>query len=141
MPITRTVVHECSLVISWVSGAISFKEIQDSRIGLDTLEGFSSALNSLIILERGIDFSDMTSEELTGLSAGESRFSDESRGVVLACDDVAFGIARLFASRRSSSEGGLRVGTARTIEEALAALGVTMDQLPSSVVDDLPKAS
>ncbi|MCP3982935.1 MAG: hypothetical protein GY723_01015 [bacterium] len=141
MPITRTIVRECNLVVTMVAGEITFEQIQDSRILLDTLSGFSSTLDSLIILGPDADFSKLTSEELAAFSTGKTRFSVGSKGVIVAYGKLAYGMARLFSSHRTTPGDGHQIRIAKTLEEALDLMDITIDQLPESVIGELPETT
>ena len=130
MPLTYRIDPERRLVITRGSGTLKDAEVfgyqrevwsRPEVAGFDELIDMSAVTTILLpSVERVRD--------LAELSAEMSRGAPRSRLAIVAPDDLAFGLGRMFDAHRENAAPGLKpVGVFRTMPKALAWLGIAGD--------------
>jgi hypothetical protein len=126
MPINYTIDREHRVVIATAHGALTAEDIfgyQKSVWSQPDVAGFDELVD-MTRVHHIVEPSAERIQDLAKLSAGMDAPA-KSRFAIVAPDDLAFGLGRMFASFRRIEEASTKsVGVFRTLDQALAFLGI-----------------
>jgi hypothetical protein len=127
MPLTYRIDPERRLVVARGSGTLKDHEVFDYQYKVwsqPDVAGFNELIDMSDVAQILLPSTDRV-RDLAELSARMSRGAPRSKMAIVAPDDLAFGLGRMFDQYRESAAPGLKpVGVFRTMPEALAWLGI-----------------
>ena len=127
MPISHRVDRESRLVVAVGHGTMTDSDVfgyQRDVWSLPEVRGFSELIDMTGVTTIALPSGDRV-RDLAELAASMDDSAEGSRFAIVAPADLAFGLGRMFQSYRSVMNNSRKqVGVFRTMEEALAFLGV-----------------
>ena len=127
MPISYRVDHDAKVVVAAGHGEMSDDDVfgyQREVWSRTDLNGYSELIDMSRVTKILLPSADRV-RDLAELSASMDDPGSRTRFAVVASDDLAYGLGRMFQTyKRADSRTTKEVGVFRTMEEALAFLGV-----------------
>ena len=127
MPINYKIDHEARVVLAAGHGKLDGSEIFDYQRTVwsrPDVQGYNELMDMTNVTQVSAPSPERI-QELAALSARMDPKGQNSRFAIVAPEDLAFGLGRMFQTQRSFQQGGTKeVGVFRTMPEALAFLGI-----------------
>ena len=114
MPVTSYICPTHALVLTRVDGAMSIEGLQQNQEWLLNQPDFSPGFRQIFDMS-GMDNLETEGDEVRGLPY---IWDTDSRRAIVATNDLAFGMARMYQLIRDTEHEG-RLGVFRSLEEAL----------------------
>ena len=127
MPLAYRLDHEARVIVTAGYGTLTDDEVFGYQRELGSLEeaiGYDELVDMTHVTHIALP-STARVGDLAAVAAGMDAVRRSSKFAIVAPDDLAFGLGRMFQTRRElERDSTTEVGVFRTMEEALAFLGI-----------------
>jgi hypothetical protein len=143
MPITYRIDHEKRVILARGYGSFTDADVFEYQRAVwsrQDVAGYDELIDMTYVSDIQLP-SGQRVRELASMAAHMDHPSASSRFAIVAPQDVAYGMGRMFQAYRGSENGSTKdVGVFRTLNEALAFLGITeavcLPPLPSGSLSE-----
>lgn len=133
MPVSRKLLAPHNIVVLIYHGEVTSDEMILNMVSLLKEPRFFTSTRILLIYAENADLSALKNNDVHRLKTYSPLLENKANHVIVASDDHAFGLARMFASQ--TAQGDITV--LRTVEEAASALQLSLSALLDSHQKDL----